>query len=107
MTKLTHRHKSIRTFSEYQAMVERTDERKKVLVSLLGLAGELGDINSTFKKLFLQRDSRTLREDLREDIGDILWYLTSLAILYKIPLQDVIMSAGMHGFHSGFFPYFS
>jgi NTP pyrophosphatase (non-canonical NTP hydrolase) len=58
-------------------------------VSLLGLAGELGDINSTFKKLFLQRDSRTLREDLREDIGDILWYLTSLAILYKIPLQDV------------------
>lgn len=70
-------------------MVERTDERKKVMVSLLGLAGELGDINSTFKKLFLQRDSRTLREDLREDIGDILWYLTSLAILYKIPLQDV------------------
>jgi NTP pyrophosphatase (non-canonical NTP hydrolase) len=89
MTKLTHRHNSIRTFSEYQAMVERTDERKKVMVSLLGLAGELGDINSTFKKLFLQRDSRTLREDLREDIGDILWYLTSLAILYKIPLQDV------------------
>lgn len=70
-------------------MVERTDERKKVMVSLLGLAGELGDINSTFKKLFLQRDSRTLREDPREDIGDILWYLTSLAILYKIPLQDV------------------
>ncbi len=89
MTKLTHRHKPIRTFSEYQAMVERTDERKKVMVSLLGLAGELGDINSTFKKLFLQRDSRTLREDLREDIGDILWYLTSLAILHKIPLQDV------------------
>ncbi|MEY3672585.1 MAG: hypothetical protein RI904_2242 [Pseudomonadota bacterium] len=89
MTKLTHRHKPIRTFSEYQSMVERTDERKKVMVSLLGLAGELGDINSTFKKLFLQRDSRTLREDLREDIGDILWYLTSLAILYKIPLQDV------------------
>ncbi len=89
MTKLTHRDKPIRTFSEYQAMVEKTDERKKVMVSLLGLAGELGDINSTFKKLFLQRDSRTLREDLREDIGDILWYLTSLATLYKIPLQDV------------------
>jgi hypothetical protein len=25
-------------------MVERTDERKKVIVSLLGLVGELGDI---------------------------------------------------------------
>ncbi len=80
--------KSIRTFAEYQAMVERTDERKKVIVSLLGLAGELGDLNSTFKKLVLQRDSRTLRGDLREDIGDILWYLTSLAVLHKIPLQE-------------------
>lgn len=82
-------HRPIRTFTEFQAMVERTDERKKVMVSLLGLAGELGDLNSTFKKLFLQRDSRTFREDLREDIGDILWYLTSLAIQHKIPLQDV------------------
>ena len=89
MTKLTHHHKSIRTLSDYQAMVERTDERKKVMVSLLGLVGELGDINSTFKKLVMQRDSRRLREDLREDMGDILWYLTSLSTLYKIPLQDV------------------
>lgn len=81
--------KPIRTFAEYQAMVERTDERKKVIVSLLGLAGELGDLNATFKKLVLQRDSRTLRADLREDIGDILWYLTSLAVLHKIPLQEI------------------
>lgn len=81
--------KAIRTFAEYQSMVERTDERKKVMVSLLGLASELGDINATFKKLFLQRDSRTLRTDLREDIGDILWYVTSLAALHKIPLQEI------------------
>lgn len=79
----------IRTFSEYQRMVERTDERKKAIVSLLGLAGELGDLNATFKKLVLLRDSRSFRTDLREDIGDILWYLTSLAVLHKIPLQEV------------------
>ncbi|MES2939019.1 MAG: nucleotide pyrophosphohydrolase [Pseudomonadota bacterium] len=70
-------------------MVERTDERKKVIVSLLGLAGELGDLNATFKKLVLQRDNRSLRVDLREDLGDILWYITSLAALHKIPLQDI------------------
>jgi len=81
--------KPIRTFADYQAMVERTDESKKVIVSLLGLAGELGDINATFKKLVLQRDSQTLRADLREDIGDILWYLSSLAVLHKIPLQEI------------------
>jgi hypothetical protein len=89
MTKLTHRQKPIRTFPEYQAMVERTDENKKLMVSLLGLAGELGDINSTFKKLVSRTNSRTFRNDLREDMGDILWYLTSLAIHYKIPLLDV------------------
>jgi NTP pyrophosphatase (non-canonical NTP hydrolase) len=79
----------VRTFGEYQKMVERTDERKKAIVSLLGLAGELGDLNATFKKLVLLRDNRTFRADLREDIGDILWYLTSLAVLHKMPLQEI------------------
>jgi len=80
--------KRMQTFAEYQAMVEQTDERKKMLVSLLGLVAELGDINATFKKLFLQH-SPTLRTDLREDLGDILWYLTSLGVLYKIPLIEI------------------
>lgn len=79
----------IQTFADYQAIVERTDERKKMLVSLLGLVAELGDINATFKKLFLQHASPTLRIDLREDLGDILWYLTSLGVLYKIPLAEI------------------
>ena len=48
-----------RSFAEYQSIVAKTDERKKVIVSLLGLAGELGDLNATFKKLVLQRDSRS------------------------------------------------
>lgn len=78
-----------RSFSEYQAVVARTDERKKVIVSLLGLAGELGDLNATFKKLVLLRDNQSFRNELREDLGDILWYLTSLAALHKIPLQEV------------------
>lgn len=81
--------RSVRTFTEYQTIVERTDERKKMLVSLLGLVAELGDINATFKKFFLQHASPTLRADLREDLGDILWYLTSLGVLYKIPLSEI------------------
>lgn len=80
---------TIRTFAQYQAMVEQTDERRKSIVSLLGLAGELGDLNATFKKLVLQRDSKTFRTDLREDLGDILWYTTSLAVLHRIPLQEI------------------
>lgn len=87
--------RSIRTFAEYQSMVERTDERKKVIVSLLGLAGELGDLNATFKKLVLQRDGETFRAELREDIGDILWYLTSLAVLHKLSLSEVARESAL------------
>ncbi len=77
------------TFSEYQKMVERTDERKQRTISLLGLVGEIGDLHSMVKKLLIQKDNPTFREQMREEFGDVLWYLTSLAVLYKIPLQEI------------------
>lgn len=77
------------TFSEYQKLVECTDERKQRLISLMGLVGEIGDLHSMMKKLLLQKDNPSLRNDLREEFGDVLWYLTSLAALYQIPLQEI------------------
>ena len=77
------------TFVEYQQMVERTDERKQRIISLLGLVGEIGDLHSMVKKLVLQKDNPHLRSELCEEFGDVLWYLTSLASLYKIPLQEI------------------
>lgn len=77
------------TFSDYQKMVERTDERKQRIVALLGLVGEIGDLHSMIKKLLLQRDYPSFRNELREEFGDVLWYLTSLASLYKISLQEI------------------
>lgn len=78
------------TFTEYQKMVERTDERKQRIISLLGLVGEIGDLHSMVKKLVLQKDNPHLRSELCEEFGDVLWYLTSLASLYKIPLQEIV-----------------
>lgn len=80
---------SMATFSEYQKMVERTDEKKQRAVSLMGLVGEIGDLHSQMKKLFLQKDNPSFRSELREEFGDVLWYLASLASLYKIPLQEI------------------
>jgi len=79
----------INSFVEYQQMVERTDETRKIAVSLMGLVGEVGDLHSMMKKLMLQKDNPSFRNDLREEFGDLLWYLTSLASLYKIPLQEI------------------
>ena len=81
--------KECKTFASYQRMVERTDERKQRIVSLLGLVGEVGDLHSMMKKLMLQQAHPSFRNELREEFGDLLWYLTSLASLYKIPLQEI------------------
>jgi NTP pyrophosphatase (non-canonical NTP hydrolase) len=77
------------TFAEYQKMVERTDERRQRAISLMGLVGEVGDLHSMMKKLLLHKNNPSFRSDLREEFGDLLWYLTSLAALYGIPLEEV------------------
>ena len=79
----------VRTFSAYQDVVEQTDEKKKRTISLLGLVGEVGDLHSTVKKMLLQSEHPSFRSELREELGDVLWYLTSLAALYKIPLEEI------------------
>jgi len=81
--------KRMATFAEYQKMVERTDERKQRTIALMGLVGEIGDLHSMMKKLLLQKDNPSFRNELREEFGDVLWYLTSLASLYRIPLQEI------------------
>jgi NTP pyrophosphatase (non-canonical NTP hydrolase) len=81
--------RAIKRFSEYQSIVEQTDEKKQRMVSLLGLVGEVGDLHAMIKKLLLQKDSATFRAEMREEFGDLLWYLTSLASLYRIPLEEI------------------
>lgn len=80
---------AVSSFAEYQAMVERTDERRSRVVSLMGLVGEVGDLHSMMKKLMLQKANPAFRTELREEFGDLLWYLTSLASLYEIPLEEI------------------
>lgn len=101
------------TFSEYEAMVARTNERPSRAVSLMGLVGEVGDLHSMMKKLLLQKDNPAFRSELREEFGDLLWYLTSLASLYGIPLEEVAranaekaeslyLKGGVHVFDASF-----
>lgn len=81
--------KPVSTFADYQAVVNLTDERKNRVVSLMGLVGEIGDLHSMMKKLLLQRNFPSFRNEIKEEFGDVLWYLTSLAYLYGLTLEDV------------------
>lgn len=82
--------RSIKTFRDYQVVVRKTDERRSRAISLMGLVGEIGDLHSMMKKLLVQKGiGSSFRRELIEEFGDVLWYLTSLATLYKIPLQEI------------------
>ncbi len=77
------------TIKDYQRGVVRTDDSRKTLVSLLGLVGELGDIQTVFKRRLEQRGYPYFRRDLKEELGDTLWYVASLADLHGLSLQEI------------------
>lgn len=77
-------------FHAYQIEAEKTDETGKGTVALYGLAGEIGGLFSLFKKRLRDRQvSSQFRDDLKEELGDILWYVAALASRNGISLDDV------------------
>jgi NTP pyrophosphatase (non-canonical NTP hydrolase) len=78
-------------FKEYQELAKTTaiyPESAKIFYPCLGLAGEVGEICEKVKKHV--RDGRTLdTEDLKKELGDVLWYLSAVASDLGINLEDV------------------
>jgi len=77
------------TFYEYQNGVNATDEKKKPLVSLLGLVGEIGDVQTVVKRRLEVGGYAHFSKDMAEEIGDTLWYLGSLASCFGLSLADI------------------
>lgn len=66
------------------------DLLRKSYVSL-GAAGEIGEVANKIKKSI--RDGNPIdRQDLKKELGDILWYVSQLATEYGLVLEDVIDS---------------
>ncbi len=78
-------------FTTYQALARTTamyPDNAKIIYPCLGLAGETGEICEKVKKHI--RDGRELdKEDLKKELGDVLWYLSILAGDLDIDLDDV------------------
>ncbi len=57
----------------------------------MGLVGEAGEIANKVKKVY--RDGREIsREDMKSELGDVMWYLSNLAKAYDLPLSEVAES---------------
>ena len=84
----------MQTFSEYQefvASMKAYPERYGIIYPALGLCGEAGEIAEKVKK-WLRGDewSGLDKAALLKELGDPLWYITSLAADLGYTLQDVV-----------------
>lgn len=78
------------TFNEYQEKASKTaiyPEQFKLIYPALGLAGEAGEVAEKVKKLI--RDGNLHVDDLKKELGDVLWYISALASDLQISLDDV------------------
>ncbi|KVW14683.1 nucleotide pyrophosphohydrolase [Burkholderia cepacia] len=83
----------------YQQEAQKTDRvpgRQKnqvgtdVIVPLLGLAGETGELLSEYKKHLRDGDSHQLFKDrVAEELGDLLWYIANVATKFGLTLEDI------------------
>lgn len=78
--------------SDYQDQAGETDvlTGDRDLLPLLGLAGEVGQLIAEYKKR--ERDKtgyRAFREEVHEELGDILWYAAALARYNGFDLEEI------------------
>lgn len=89
-------------FDRYQEDAQATDRVPNpaakggdlgLIVPLLGLAGEAGGLLSEYKK-FLRDGSahRLFEQRVREELGDILWYIANIAEKFDLRLSDIAQS---------------
>jgi NTP pyrophosphatase (non-canonical NTP hydrolase) len=79
----------------YQSAVSATDclptgGSADLLVPLLGLAGEVGELQGEYKKALRDGDAPELyRDRFAEELGDVLWYVANLATKLGFDLDQI------------------
>jgi NTP pyrophosphatase (non-canonical NTP hydrolase) len=85
--------------NSYQQLAQLTDRVPSksaggagidLMVPLLGLAGETGELLSEYKKRLRDGESHLLfKEKISEELGDLLWYIANVAEKSGLSLEDV------------------
>ena len=84
--------------AEYQRRAQETDHLPKRVAEgmdprlppLLGLAGEIGTLITGYKKFLRDGSAYELfRANVKEELGDILWYLANAAHKFDISLEEI------------------
>ena len=79
---------------EYQELCKKTakkfdTEEKEILTWGLGIAGEAGDVASCIKKVYAH-DNHDVKDGIKENIGDTLWYMAMICNFHGWDFEDVL-----------------
>ena len=82
------------TGQEYQQLAKRTmqldkDSDEMIVNALLGLSGEVGEVNDYFKKHMFQGHVLFVDEVI-EELGDVMWYIALMCEALCINMDDVM-----------------
>jgi NTP pyrophosphatase (non-canonical NTP hydrolase) len=86
-------------FDRYQKEALRTDrvpsrqdsgDALSLIVPMLGLAGETGQLLSEYKKHLRDGEAhRLFKERVSEELGDLLWYIANVASKFDLTLNEI------------------
>lgn len=81
------------TVDEYQKAAARTMNRlcDNLVAAGLGLTGEAGEVADIIKKVRCQgHDLESMRGKLREEAGDVAWYLALLCTALDESMEEIL-----------------
>jgi NTP pyrophosphatase (non-canonical NTP hydrolase) len=81
------------TLNQYQSLANRSagaggEGNQRLVVSALGLAGEAGEFANLVKKMTAHGHAFD-PEALKDELGDVLWYLAEAATAVGLELEDI------------------
>lgn len=82
--------------SDYQKQAEKTiqksssDDKLALIVPFLGIIGEIGSVLTQLKiKLRDGESYKVYKKKLSEELGDVLWYLSTIATQNSLTLEEI------------------
>ncbi|MGB7710625.1 MAG: nucleoside triphosphate pyrophosphohydrolase family protein [Microcoleus sp.] len=82
-------------FREYQEQAQKTDQVPSksgngIIIPLLGLVGEAGELLSEYKKYLRDGEAHKLfPECVAEELGDLLWYIANVSTKFDLDLEEI------------------
>lgn len=85
--------------NNYQKGARKTaiypNKKTNIYYPALGLAGEAGEIANKVKKIMRDyngRVDRRTKKALADELGDVLWYVSDLASVLKLKLDNIAIN---------------